>query len=107
MKDEATPEQSAMARLIYANYGAAKANEAGDVADTAWMDAVLAGDADKTHGVQIALAAIIETQRLDAAVAERVINKMRGSGESDLRTARHLVCAAIRAGQHYGKDTDQ
>jgi hypothetical protein len=96
MKDEATPEQIAMARRIVN-------------ANSNYMDGLDRGQCNFSaqEVMQIALAAIIETQRLDAAVAERVINKMRGSGESDLRTARHLVCAAIRAGQHYGKDTDQ
>lgn len=74
------------------------------------VDGIRPGSRDDLERIamqQSALAAIIETQRLDAELAERVINKMRCSGESDLRTARHLVCAAIRAGQHYGKDTDQ
>lgn len=94
MKDEATPEQIEMARRLYANYGATKAVEAGDMVDDAWMAAVLDGDADKTHGVQIALAAIIETQRLDAELAEdRYL-------ETDWQEPGQCIADAIRSGSH-------
>jgi len=46
------------ARQIYADYGANHASANGDVADRAWIDKVLAGEADNTHGVKIALLAL-------------------------------------------------
>lgn len=46
------------ARRIYADYGAASAEAKGCVADREWIDKVMDGEADDTHGVKIALAAL-------------------------------------------------
>lgn len=51
-------DRIAMARQIYADYGASQTLAAGDMVNEDWCAAVLAGDADNTHGVKIALAAI-------------------------------------------------
>ena len=47
-----------MARTVYAEYGERKAKEGGAAINKEWAVKVLAGEADDTHGVQIALAAI-------------------------------------------------
>lgn len=71
MKDEATAEQIAMARRI-------------------WHETTAVNDP-----VQAILAAIIETQRLDAELVER---------DTHVLNAQLHIATAIRAGKHYGKD---
>lgn len=59
-----------MARQVYADYGAEKARQAGDDVNTDWVAKVLAGEADETHGVKIALAAILSTTELAARLVD-------------------------------------
>lgn len=75
MKDEATPEQLAMARRI-------------------WHETTAVNDP-----VQAILAAIIETQRADAELADNFATK-RGFANADCLD----LATAIRAGKHYGND---
>lgn len=82
----ATPEQLEMARRIAAN----------ECAAASWKRAIALGEMDDWHGVKIALAAIIETQRLDAEFVEKF-------GPSD-DIGNYETATAIRVGQHYGKD---
>lgn len=97
MKDEATPEQIELARRI-----------AQDNAD-AMLECLFGGGRSDTvrrvvqDGLKaVALAAIIETQRLDAELATS--SYPNGTGRA--RTSKEIA-DAIRAGKHYGKDTDQ
>lgn len=46
------------ARKIYAEYGERATRQRGQEPDKQWILQVLAGEADETHGVQIALAAL-------------------------------------------------
>ena len=77
MKDEATPEQIELARRIAEQCNPGLHRVSGD------LEAV-------------ALAAIIETQRLDAELVEWM-------GDDHPRFAERAA-TAIRAGKHYGKD---
>lgn len=62
---DATPapdaEKLEVARHVYADYGEQKAKSDGAEVDKEWVLKVLAGDADGSHGVQIALAALNAT----------------------------------------------
>lgn len=51
------------ARKVYAEYGERKAKEGGADINKEWMLKVLAGEADDTHGVQIALLALQSSAR--------------------------------------------
>lgn len=93
MKDEATPGQLAMARRICAN-----ACGIGKIGRACAAD-FLSGRADDGTDMAIALAAIIETQRLDAGLADG-----HGLEGSDEALTADCIAAAIRAGKHYGKD---
>lgn len=106
-----TAEQVTMARQVYADYGAAKALEAGDMVDDAWKAAVLDGDADKSHGVRIALAAIIETTEAarTLALAWRDENKVEvadgdtSPADYQIRGARiemNAFAGALKRGDH-------
>lgn len=95
MKDEATPEQLAMARRI-----------ASKTKTGAHMSDFKAGVWDNSPVVQAALTAIIETQRLDAGLAETATVTFR-SLATYTEDVRRSIATAIRAGKHYGKDTDQ
>ena len=54
---------------------------------------------------QIALAAIIETQERDAALAEdHVLTRPDDDHQLGQTEAAQSIAAAIRSGQHYGKD---
>lgn len=96
---DATPGQIAMARRICAN--ACRVDKIG----RACAADFLAGRADSGTDMQIALAAIIETQRLDAELAEDRFSGARGTARQ--KWVGDTIATAIRAGQHYGKDTDQ
>lgn len=99
MKDEATPEQLAMARRI---------------AEETRIDGPLG--LGPPNAVKAALAAIIETRERDAALAEADAEKSNacfkagigGDAGKDRNAARYRtalrIATAIRAGQHYGKD---
>ena len=65
-----TPKQLAMARRIYADYMRRTLTSRGDEYDDALIREVTDGLHDGTHGVQIALAAIIETSERAADLAE-------------------------------------
>lgn len=80
------PELIAMARRIAAEtkVGAAP-------------DQILRGDWDNTPVVRAALAAIIETQERDAALADEFYT------DDDCGTVADNIATAIRSGQHYGK----
>ena len=77
-----TPEQLAMARMIYADYLISKTPGATQD-DAPQFD-------DSAHGVQIALAAIIETTEAAAKYLETVATK-----RSD-----HMKIATLRANEH-------
>jgi hypothetical protein len=98
MDDEA---MKAMARRICASVCG------GDAVGRAAAREFLRGDADDESDMRIALAAIIETQRLDAGLADSMTLEMPGIsiGLADgASLARRQIATAIRAGQHYGKD---
>jgi len=61
--------------------------------DPTWKAASLRGERDHTRSFKIALAAILETQRLDLEYLESVA----------ARSSDHTKIAAIRTGTHYGK----
>lgn len=88
------PELIAMARRIAAEFYAADER----IAFQLFAPGVLGGKHDEDEAVQCALAAIIETQERDAALAEdRYL-------ETDWQEPGQHIAAAIRSGQHYGKD---
>lgn len=62
---------------------------------------ILAGRCDNWHGVRAALAAIIETQERDAALAETAY---KGVTSGPRYIAGRFIAKMIRSGQHYGKD---
>ena len=109
MKDEATPEQIAMARRICASVCG------GDAVGRAAAREFLRGDADDESDMRIALAAIIETQRLCAEVADtRRRECLRAAEETispgdrrvfELQAATAVgIFDIITLGKHYGKD---
>lgn len=61
---------------------------------------VLSGGADQWHGVKSALAAIMETQRLDAELVERAVSPDWPYAVPALASRRDLA-SAIRTGEHY------
>ncbi len=86
---EATPAQLAIARRIYADYMRRTLTARGDEYDDALIREVTDGMHDGTHGVQIALAAIIET-------SERAAKYAAACPPDE---SRELI-AAIRKGDH-------
>lgn len=84
--DEATPEMIEMARRICAKLDPNKAYQ------------FLDGSRDDYPAMQAALAAIIETQRLDVEEADAY---SRGPHAQKVHGAN--IAALIRAGHHYGR----
>jgi hypothetical protein len=95
MKDEATPEQLAMARRV-----------ADELIPNPENESVVYKGFHRT-AERAALAAIIETQRLDAGLADSMTLEMPGIsiGLADgASLARRQIATAIRAGKHYEQD---
>lgn len=59
---------------------------------------------DNAHGVRIALAAIIETQRADAALLREIAGPLPHGVLNGEVWILHRCADAIRTGYHYGKD---
>jgi len=88
-----TPAQLAMARRIYADYMRRTLTSRGDEYDDALIREVTDGLHDAKHGVQIAIAAIIETtERAAAFVAGMPADEPR-----------ELIATALRKGDFLGE----
>ena len=91
----------AMARRCAAKYW-----QTGDPSDEATARSILSGEWDDHAYTQAALAAILETQRADAELADSIIpmpgqpRQLHGTYAEGI----FAVATAIRTGNHYGKD---
>lgn len=91
-------------KLVMARRAAASVWTKQGVQDFA--DRIMAGSDDFCEEVQAALAAILETQRLDAELADSIIpmpgqpRQLHGTYAEGI----FAVATAIRTGNHYGKD---
>ncbi|MGN7930322.1 hypothetical protein [Sphingopyxis sp. 22461] len=94
---EANEAMKGMARRCAAKYW-----QTGDPGDEAAARSILSGEWDDQAYTQAALAAIIETQARDAALADAVAIK-RGHANADVLD----LATAIRAGEHYALAGDR
>lgn len=96
-----TPKQLAMARRIYADYMRRTLTSRGDEYDDALICEVTDGMHDGKHGVQIALAAIIETSERAAKYADDEITRIYNrSPTGHGATTAMILRNAYRKGDH-------
>ena len=90
-------------KLVMARRAAASVWTKQGVQDFA--DRIMAGSDDFCEEVQAALAAILETQRRDAELAEwaHLVPPDGGSPTEDEARLAASIATAIRTGNHYGK----
>ena len=91
-----TPEQLALARYVYWQYMERTAAEKGVAVGLGEKEKCLRGDFDHQHGVQIALAAIIETSERAAGLAENYKFPSGWVGND----GQAIIADALRSGEH-------